>query len=170
MTADRQREYQREWARQRRARLVERGLTARGTVPLPRLPADALRASNGMLLADKRAADRRHYRENRERIAAQTAAYRATHAKENRQRAADWRAANPERAACREAQGAASRGFGERVPAAAWDAIWQGPCFSCGATPAKGIDHIVPKSRGGRNVIDNLQPACLPCNLRKGVG
>lgn len=30
------------------------------------------------------------------------------------------------------------------------------------------IDHIVPLSRGGLNLIENLCVACVPCNLSKG--
>jgi len=29
-------------------------------------------------------------------------------------------------------------------------------------------DHIIPKSRGGKTEIDNLQPMCLYCNSKKG--
>jgi hypothetical protein len=32
------------------------------------------------------------------------------------------------------------------------------------------IDHILPKSRGGENHIDNYQPMCFPCNNKKGNG
>jgi len=28
-------------------------------------------------------------------------------------------------------------------------------------------DHRIPLSRGGSNFIDNIVPACRPCNLRK---
>ncbi len=28
-------------------------------------------------------------------------------------------------------------------------------------------DHIIPKSRGGHSRLENLQPMCEPCNLRK---
>lgn len=45
-----------------------------------------------------------------------------------------------------------------------------GFCRMCGASPADTtlhIDHIVPRSRGGSNEIDNLQALCPPCNLGK---
>lgn len=30
------------------------------------------------------------------------------------------------------------------------------------------IDHIIPSSRGGKNVIENLCLSCFPCNSAKG--
>ena len=29
-------------------------------------------------------------------------------------------------------------------------------------------DHIIPKSKGGAEVLGNMQPMCAPCNLKKG--
>ena len=41
-------------------------------------------------------------------------------------------------------------------------------CVYCGAAESLTIDHVVPKSRGGRDAWDNLVAACTPCNNRKG--
>ena len=44
---------------------------------------------------------------------------------------------------------------------------WEGEvCHYCPA-PAASLDHIIPRALGGRNNLDNLVPACLPCNGRK---
>ena len=46
-------------------------------------------------------------------------------------------------------------------------------CVVCGASPAKDptielqIDHIIPWSKGGETVIENLQTLCSKCNLGK---
>lgn len=46
-------------------------------------------------------------------------------------------------------------------------------CKQCGASPAKDpavelyLDHIVPWSKGGETVIENLQTLCLKCNIGK---
>jgi 5-methylcytosine-specific restriction endonuclease McrA len=43
----------------------------------------------------------------------------------------------------------------------------RGVCAYC---PAKAttVDHVRPRSRGGRNVWENVVAACAPCNARKG--
>lgn len=47
-------------------------------------------------------------------------------------------------------------------------------CCTCGASPAKEpgvilhVDHIIPWSKGGETVIDNLQTLCSKCNWGKG--
>ena len=65
------------------------------------------------------------------------------------------------------------RGYGAR-----WDRIRQEalkrdkhlcqPCQTKGrVTPAKEVDHIVPKSKGGTDDLDNLQSICVPCHRDK---
>jgi 5-methylcytosine-specific restriction endonuclease McrA len=39
-------------------------------------------------------------------------------------------------------------------------------CQYCGAT-AENIDHVVPRSRGGSHIWENVVAACRPCNARK---
>ena len=44
-------------------------------------------------------------------------------------------------------------------------------CQYCGETPPLkdlNIDHVVPRSRGGRSTWDNLVASCHDCNRRKG--
>ena len=41
-------------------------------------------------------------------------------------------------------------------------------CAYCDAAERLTIDHVVPKSRGGRDTWENLVAACTPCNNRKG--
>lgn len=44
-------------------------------------------------------------------------------------------------------------------------------CQYCGATPGRAhltVDHIAPRSRGGRHGWENLVTACKRCNQKKG--
>jgi 5-methylcytosine-specific restriction endonuclease McrA len=42
-------------------------------------------------------------------------------------------------------------------------------CVYCGDRSGRlTLDHVVPKSRGGEAVWENVVTSCAPCNLRKG--
>jgi 5-methylcytosine-specific restriction endonuclease McrA len=44
-------------------------------------------------------------------------------------------------------------------------------CQYCGQhkpTPELTFDHVIPRSRGGRTVWENVVTACMGCNMRKG--
>lgn len=41
-------------------------------------------------------------------------------------------------------------------------------CQYCGSTNHLTLDHVIPKSRGGRTTWDNLVTACQSCNAKKG--
>ncbi|MGI9659328.1 MAG: HNH endonuclease [Gaiellaceae bacterium] len=40
-------------------------------------------------------------------------------------------------------------------------------CQYCGIAGKLTLDHVVPRSRGGRSVWENIVASCAPCNLRK---
>ena len=42
-------------------------------------------------------------------------------------------------------------------------------CAYCGSTGGRlTLDHVVPRSRGGDSVWENVVTSCAPCNLKKG--
>lgn len=54
--------------------------------------------------------------------------------------------------------------------AAEWTALvnlYDGRCAYCGRSGPLEVEHRIPLSRGGRNSIDNILPACRTCNSRK---
>jgi 5-methylcytosine-specific restriction endonuclease McrA len=85
-----------------------------------------------------------------------------------------WRAANRERArayvrlAGHRRRAAAG---GEHIRVEDWENLLRkhsGRCAYCGDKALLiEADHRVPLSRGGRNVIENILPACRHCNRRK---
>jgi 5-methylcytosine-specific restriction endonuclease McrA len=41
-------------------------------------------------------------------------------------------------------------------------------CQYCGSAGRLTLDHVVPRSRGGSSIWENVVTSCAPCNLRKG--
>jgi 5-methylcytosine-specific restriction endonuclease McrA len=41
-------------------------------------------------------------------------------------------------------------------------------CQYCGDAHELTFDHVIPRSKGGQTVWENVVAACAPCNLRKG--
>jgi 5-methylcytosine-specific restriction endonuclease McrA len=42
-------------------------------------------------------------------------------------------------------------------------------CQYCGTSrPSLTVDHVIPRSRGGASVWENIVASCAPCNRRKG--
>ena len=41
-------------------------------------------------------------------------------------------------------------------------------CQYCGSVGKLTLDHVVPRSRGGDSVWENVVASCAPCNMRKG--
>lgn len=46
---------------------------------------------------------------------------------------------------------------------------YNGKCLCCGSSEKISIDHIIPISKGGGHVADNVQPLCISCNSSKSV-
>jgi 5-methylcytosine-specific restriction endonuclease McrA len=42
-----------------------------------------------------------------------------------------------------------------------------GMCQYCGSTTDLTLDHVIPKSKGGKSTWDNLVTACMKCNNKK---
>ncbi len=40
-------------------------------------------------------------------------------------------------------------------------------CLACGESSNLTIDHVVPFTKGGSNLISNIQPLCMGCNRKK---
>jgi 5-methylcytosine-specific restriction endonuclease McrA len=60
------------------------------------------------------------------------------------------------------------------MPAMRWQVFqrdnWK--CVSCGRTPIRDdvtlhVDHINPRSKGGKDLLENYQTLCSVCNLGK---
>ena len=42
-------------------------------------------------------------------------------------------------------------------------------CVYCGSKEQLTLDHVIPRSRGGKNTWENLATSCLSCNRKKGA-
>lgn len=61
----------------------------------------------------------------------------------------------------------------DKIEIKEWNSVLEfygNKCLCCGRTDLQlTIDHIVPLSKGGKNLVDNVQPLCMPCNSKKGT-
>lgn len=56
------------------------------------------------------------------------------------------------------------------IPESVKKAVWKrdgGRCQGCGAKKRLEYDHVLPISKGGKSVAENLQLLCAPCNRKK---
>jgi 5-methylcytosine-specific restriction endonuclease McrA len=134
----------------------------------------------------ERAQARRYYWEHRDQELEQMAAYRKTEAFKNSARASrernyeryleqqrTWkrtprgqavmRALNSKMAAARRGMEVGTYTADDLLQL--WD-DHDGRCGYCGI-PADTVDHMTPRARGGPDALENMVPACAPCNRRK---
>jgi 5-methylcytosine-specific restriction endonuclease McrA len=137
---ERQRAYAREWLKRN-----------------PEKAREAVRRWNKAHPDRRRAAKRLYYARHREQHKLVMAAYHRNHPEVLRAKS------NAYRARARAAEG--------QFTSAEWRALverYDGRCAYRGEVGALEVDHRIPLSRGGRNSIDNVLPACRTCNAEKG--
>lgn len=137
--------------------------------------------------AEKRREEAHVYRtQNRERVRAwlsdyyertrdERLAYARRYRRENRAlclaRTSAWFRANPERRRVYDnayrARKANAEGSFTPADFAALCEQHDHRCFYCGRVEDLTADHVVALSRGGSNAIENIVPACRPCNSAK---
>lgn len=78
--------------------------------------------------------------------------------------------ARPESSRAKRERAARRRGTHTSQQWANLVAQYGGRCHYCGEQKRLTKDHVRPISRGGSDLIDNIVPACGPCNSSKGTG
>ena len=117
-------------------------------------------------------AARERYWNNREERLAYARKYSATHKAKHAVYMREYRKRNKEALnAHTQNRRARMQRIGGRVTRAQWQAILQAyshRCAYCGVYMKHLTqDHVIPLSRGGQHLPDNIVPACKPCNLSK---
>src|SRR5256885_10896465 len=101
----------------------------------------------------------------------ENAAYYKRHAARLKARIAEYHRANPAIVRAKSAKHRALRLAADGAfSASEWTELVRthgGRCAYCGNTAVLEPDHRVALSRGGSNRIENILPACHPCNARK---
>ena len=109
--------------------------------------------------------------EFKRREAEKSREYHQRNPEQARLRCQQWRQRNPSAAKVHQKLRRKRLNNGSYSPAE-WEAkvaLYEGRCHWCKQTVTDGlvVDHLVPVSRGGRNVIENVVPSCHPCNQSK---
>ena len=122
------------------------------------------------------ARSKKYYEENKEK----SRNYQAKHYEENkdsyRENSKKWNKKNPDKVKASKKEYRAKK---FQAPSEPWTpneiaAAGTGKCPYCGRqigiiydSSIMHIDHVIPLSRGGTNLIENLEPVCVRCNLSK---
>jgi len=110
--------------------------------------------------------------ENRAKLYAADAVWRANNKEKSAARVAAWSKANPLKRSESEGRRRARKlgTMTEKITVEMFRsrlAEHGGVCAYCG-DPPEHWDHMTPLSRGGSHTLANLAPTCGPCNLSKG--
>lgn len=121
----------------------------------------------------RKATTHRYYLNHKEACAARTKAYRQAHPAEVRKWAIAWSKAHPQVAVIkRQRRQARKRSLPATLSIAEWETIlaaFKYRCAYCGKKRSHLTqDHVIPLSKGGGTIKENIVPACTSCNSRKG--
>jgi 5-methylcytosine-specific restriction endonuclease McrA len=97
--------------------------------------------------------------------------YQAEHDEQLAARKA-WALANPEKVALTARIKRQRKRAAGKLTAPEWRSVLEkygSACLCCGSDGPPTIDHVIPISRGGMNTVDNVQPLCNGCNMRKST-
>ena len=116
------------------------------------------------------------YYANRDEELEKRRKYYQNNKEEHRKKTIVWRKANYEKFAASEARRRArKRGCEATLTAQEWNEIKEAVnhcCIACGRQEPDIIltqDHVVPLSKNGPHIADNIQPLCNPCNASKST-
>ena len=123
--------------------------------------------------------ERKEYYRNAWQVRKDDPKYQATHAKwldENKERVKEqaaeyYRINKVYMLVYRSNQNAAKKGVYGTLAAVDWKFILNltdHKCIACDSSDNITVDHVLPMAMGGLNLIENIQPLCLYCNLKKG--
>jgi len=104
---------------------------------------------------------RQHYLANREQYATLVSAYKRAHPESVQM----WNAVRTARKRC----------VGGDLTPSQWmevKSLYDHSCLCCGRKEPDvklSVDHVIPVCKGGKGDASNIQPLCMPCNLRKGT-
>lgn len=123
-------------------------------------------------LAEVRESQRKYKVNNPDKVLQAERAYRARNPERHRRAGRKYRETHPDRRQIDDRNRRARKaGSGGKVRLRDWRALCErygNKCLCCGRSDVKlTMDHIQPIARGGAHVIENVQPLCQPCNIRK---
>jgi 5-methylcytosine-specific restriction endonuclease McrA len=110
---------------------------------------------------------------NREKYSSYQREYRKANRVQMNAAKREWSKAHPEFNVRRSHQRRVlRRANGGSYTIAEWRALcarYDYRCLCCGEQKPLTVDHVIPVVGGGSNNIENLQPLCAVCNIRKGI-